>query len=93
MLINSTTWAITLIPPIWLKIAIFIAFCFMMYGWLISLWNKVCQYNPLMSKYMDRDFYFSARKKGAWIMLILAVLVIISFYTLVWLLKVMIGFV
>lgn len=26
MLINSTTWAIILVPPIWLKIAIFIAF-------------------------------------------------------------------
>lgn len=93
LLINSTTWAIILVPPIWLKIAIFIAFCFMMHGWLISLWNKVCQYNPLMKKYMDRDFYFSARKKGTWIMLFLSLLVIILFYTVIWLLKEMIGIV
>lgn len=93
MLINSTTWAIILLPPMWLKITIFIAFCFMMYGWLISLWNKVCQYHPLMNKYMDRDFYFIARKRGVWIMLVLALCVIILFYTVVWLLKAMIGLV
>lgn len=63
----------------------------MMHGWLISLWDKVCQYNPLMKKYMDRDFYFSARKKGTWIMLFLSLLVIILFYTVIWLLKEMIG--
>lgn len=93
MLINSTTWAIILVPPLWLKLTIFTAFCFMMYGWLFSLWDKVCQYNPLMNKYMDRDFYFSARKRGVWIMLVLALLVIILFYTIVWLLKEMIGIV
>ncbi|WP_312092137.1 ABC transporter permease [Niallia sp.] len=93
MLINSTTWAVILVPPIWIKIVIFIGFCFMMYGWLIALWNKVCQYNSLMNKYMDRDFYFSARKRGAWIILVLAVLVIILFYIVVWLLKAIIGIV
>lgn len=93
MLINSTTWAIILVPPMWLKITIFIAFCFMMYGWLISLWDKVCQYNPLMNKYMERHFYFTARTRGVRILLILAILVILLFYTVVRLLKEMIGIV
>lgn len=80
MLINSTTGAMIIVPPLWLKILIFAGFSIIMHGWLTTLWNKVCHYHPLMKKYMESDAFFSARKKAVRGMLILA-LVIVLFLT------------
>ena len=80
ILINSTVWAIFLIPPIWLKIFIFFGFCFMMPIWLTTLWNKVCYYHPLMKKYMAQDAYFTARVRGVLGMFSLSLLLFILFF-------------
>ena len=91
MLINSTTWAMIIVPPLWLKIIIFIGFSIMMYGWLISLWNKVCQYHPLMKKYMESDDFFSARKKGVMVMIALALGIVFFFNYVAWYVMKMVG--
>ncbi|AYV66554.1 hypothetical protein C2I06_06500 [Niallia circulans] len=82
MLINSTTGAMIIVPPLWLKILIFVGFSIIMNGWLTTLWNKVCHYHPLMKKYMESDAYFSARKKAVRGMLSFA-LVLVLFLTCV----------
>ncbi|MBD8067814.1 ABC transporter permease [Bacillus sp. PS06] len=82
VLINTTTAAFVLIPPIWFRIFLFLVFLLMMNSWLTLIWDKIFNTNPLMKKYTESDTYFSARKKAVMGMFILAI-VLLSVFILV----------
>jgi ABC-2 type transport system permease protein len=82
VLINVTTAAIVLIPPIWIKVLILLGFLLMMHSWISLIWDKVFSSNPLMKKYKENTAYFSAKKKAVTTMYIVALLILLVFILL-----------
>ncbi|WP_204524741.1 ABC transporter permease [Litchfieldia alkalitelluris] len=79
VLINVTTAAIVSIPPLWIKVVIFLVFLIMMYSWLSVVWDKVFASNAIMKKYKQSDFYFTAKKRAVNGMYISAILFLLIF--------------
>ncbi|WP_462409892.1 ABC transporter permease [Neobacillus sp. Marseille-QA0830] len=82
-LISVTTIAMVRIPPIWIKALIFFGFLFMMHSWLSMVWIKVFSSYPLMKKYNDSDYYFSAKTTGTGVMYYIAITLVMVLVTLV----------
>lgn len=90
-IISVTTAAIVMIPPLWIKIVVFIGFLIMMHSWLSLIWEKVNMSNPLTKKYSEMPGYFSARKKTVITLFILAILFLTIFSIIGFTLYSMIG--
>ncbi|WP_042458943.1 ABC transporter permease [Neobacillus dielmonensis] len=81
-LISVTTIAMVRVPPIWIKVLIFLGFLFMLRSWLTIIWNKVFSSHPLMKKYNDSDFYFSAKSRAIRGMYLAAITILSIFVTI-----------
>lgn len=55
--------AMVIIPPLWIKALVLLAFLIMAHAWLSTIWDKIFMFNPLTKKYTEQDAYFSARKQ------------------------------
>ncbi len=75
-IIFATTAAIVVLPPLWMKIVVSIGFLFMMRLWLLLVWNKIMTSNPIGKKYSELPFYFSARKRTVFALIILAAIIL-----------------
>lgn len=93
VLINVTTAAIVIAPPIWIKATIFLGFLIMMYSWISTVWDKVFHSNPLTRKYTESSFYFSAKRRVITTMYIIAILLLVTFVTVGLMITTKIGFV
>lgn len=93
VLINVTTAAIVIAPPIWIKVTILLGFLIMMYSWISIVWDKVFHSNPLTKKYTESTFYFSAKKRVVTTMYIIAIIMLIVFVTVGLTVTTKIGFV
>lgn len=61
-LMGSTTFALLIVPPTWLKIIIYFGFLFIMSIWLNSIWDKITKSHPLFKKYSEHDSFFNAKR-------------------------------
>ncbi|WP_077212723.1 ABC transporter permease [Bacillus dakarensis] len=84
VLINVTTAAIVIVPPIWIKVVIFLGFLIMMYIWISSVWDQVYSSHPFMKKYRGNNFYFSAKQRVVSSMYILAITLLLVFIAVGW---------
>ncbi|SDM35916.1 ABC transporter permease [Bacillus sp. OK048] len=80
IMINVTTFAIVLLPPIWIKVTIFSGYLFMMYYWLSIIWNKIMGSNPLMKKYLEHPAFFTAKRKVIMVLYIFAILLLLLYF-------------
>lgn len=58
--------AILLIPPLWIKISLLLAFLIMIHSWLTAVWNKVITFHPVTRKYIESEGYFHAKNRMVW---------------------------
>ncbi|MBP2241466.1 ABC-2 type transport system permease protein [Cytobacillus eiseniae] len=82
-IISVGTVALVLIPPLWIKLIIFIGFLIMMNSWLSLIWDKVAPSNPLSKKYSKTDFYFTARNRAVMSLFIIAI-ILLGIFVLCW---------
>lgn len=54
--------AISMIPPVWMKIFVFIGALIVLKSWATLVWEKIILAHPLTKKYGELDNYFSAKK-------------------------------
>lgn len=80
IMINVTTFAIVLLPPIWIKVTIFSGFLFMMYSWLSIIWDKIMRTNPIMKKYLEHPDIFTAKRKVIMVLYIIAILLLLVYF-------------
>lgn len=72
-IVSITIVALIILPPVWLKVVIFVAFIVMLHSWLMSIWRQITISHPLTKKYRDTDAFFTAQKK------VLRTLVLVGF--------------
>lgn len=80
VMINVTTFAIVLLPPIWIKVTIFLGYLFMMYFWISLIWDKIMGTNPIMKKYLEHPSYFTAKRKVILVLFIIAILLLLLYF-------------
>lgn len=73
---SATVAALIIIPPIWMKVIIFIGFLLMMWIWLGITWERVVLSHPFTKKYQGNDAYFSARNWAIGVLFICAIFVV-----------------
>ncbi|MBY0147393.1 ABC transporter permease [Neobacillus niacini] len=80
VMINVTTFAIVLLPPLWIKITIFTGYLFMMYFWISVIWDRIMGTNPMMKKYLESPSYFTAKKKVIMVLYIIAIMLLLLYF-------------
>jgi ABC-2 type transport system permease protein len=80
VMINVTTFAIVLLPPLWIKITIFTGYLFMMYFWISVIWDRIMGTNPMMKKYLEHPSYFTAKKKVIMVLYIVAIMLLLLYF-------------
>ncbi|KAA0547433.1 hypothetical protein FZW96_11265 [Bacillus sp. BGMRC 2118] len=78
-LINVTTGAIIILPPIWLKSVVGLGFLLIKYFWLSSVWDKIFSMNPLMKKYNESNSFFIAKRRVITIMYVVSIFLLTLF--------------
>ncbi|WP_449621379.1 ABC transporter permease [Robertmurraya sp. Marseille-Q9965] len=73
---SATVAALVIVPPIWMKVIIFLGFLLMMWIWLGVTWERVVLSHPFTKKYQACDAYFSARNWAIGVLFICAILVV-----------------
>ena len=79
-IVSITSAALLLVPPLWIKVIIGVAFIFMLNSWLMSVWDQTIISYPLTKKYQERDEFFNARKKLVGTLTVLGILFVAFFY-------------
>lgn len=58
---SITAIALFLLPPVWMKITVFIIYLFVIKSWMTSMWWKVTLAHPQFRKYKDYEGYSEAQ--------------------------------
>jgi ABC-2 type transport system permease protein len=77
-IVSITIAALIIVPPVWIKVVVFIAFVVMLHSWLMSIWSQITISHPLTKKYRDSDAFFTARKRVLRVFVLLGILMVIS---------------
>lgn len=80
LMVNVTTIAIVLLPPIWIKVFIFTGYLIMMYSLISLIWDKIMRSNPIMKKYLEQPSYFRARRKVIWVLYLISILLLVFYF-------------
>lgn len=81
-IVSVTIAALIMVPPVWIKVVVFIAFIVMLHSWLMSIWSQITISHPLTKKYGDTDAFFTARKRVLRSLVLLGIFMVI-FSTLI----------
>lgn len=77
-MIAISSFAITVLPPMWLKITIFSGGLFVLHIWVGLLWEKIILAHPLTKKYGEHDSYFSAKNLATYFLVAIGGIIMAS---------------
>lgn len=59
---SVTAAALIVVPPLWIKMLIFVGFLFMLSIWFEGIWERIVLSHPFTKKYKEHASYFSAKQ-------------------------------
>ena len=77
-IIGVTIMAVTILPPLWLKLSIACFGLGFLFSWIGSVWHKVIASHPFTKKYAEDDGYFQSKKRVTTVLAISFVIIIAS---------------
>ncbi|WP_374722799.1 ABC transporter permease [Peribacillus tepidiphilus] len=77
-----TAFAVSAIPPLWLKIPVFIGFILFLQYWLDTYWEKVIASHPLIKKYEQHPDYFKIKNRTVLFLNVLAIMTVSVFLSI-----------
>ncbi|MBA4537723.1 ABC transporter permease [Bacillus aquiflavi] len=81
-IIAVSSTAITLIPPVWIKILIFGFGIVALLFWISLAWEKILLDHPITKKYGQLNAYFVAKKKVTIILLLVGIFILLVVFIL-----------